>query len=452
MHHARRSGGPLRPLLVFGVALIIPAAGRAAEPGPISEQLRAEWKLDKFYQKRVDAGGVLVVGSARVTDHALAEAAWIVGRMLDGREDLVKAMTANRVRVAVMAATEYTTDLPEHGRMKPKLFWDRRARGLGATLANPVVSCGEENLLGYPGDPYPKENIFVHEFAHAIHGTGLSTTDPTFDKRLRAAHEAAVERGLWKNTYAATNHHEYWAEGVQSWFDDNAPPDALHNDVRTRAKLKEYDPALAKLCREVFGDKEWRYTRPAERKPEDLKHLAGYDPKKLPRFSWREAPLGDKPRATVQTALGDFDVELDAKAAPEATALLHKGALAGGSHRGRYHSGVRDAERPATGAVSARANPVWWERSAKGLKLDEIPAAKAKPADGTVALVRTGAAAGELVIFVGAPPEAAGDVVPFGRVVKGAEVVRKLLAATTAEEAGEKARPGVDIRRVIRTE
>src|SRR5262249_59583033 len=131
------------------------------------------------------------------------------------------------------------------------------------------------------------------------HGTGLSTTDPTFDRRLRAAYQAAMDRGLWKNTYAATNHSEYWAEGVQSWFDDNAPPDALHNDVRTRAKLKEYDPALAKLCEEVFGDKPWRYLRPAERKPQDRAHLTGYDPDKLPRFKWREAPLLDKPKVTI---------------------------------------------------------------------------------------------------------------------------------------------------------
>ncbi|MFO0799841.1 MAG: hypothetical protein U0804_20410 [Gemmataceae bacterium] len=198
--------------LVFAVLVVGPAACGAE---PIPDALRAELKLAPFYQRYADAGGLPVVGSAEVSDHALAEAAWIVGRMLGERPDLVKAMRANRVRVAVMAATEYTTDLPEHANMKPKLYWDRRARGLGATRSNPVVSCGEENLLGYRGDPYPAENIFVHEFAHAIHGTGLSTTDPTFDRRLRAAYQAARDRGLWKNTYAATNAGEYWAEGVQ---------------------------------------------------------------------------------------------------------------------------------------------------------------------------------------------------------------------------------------------
>jgi cyclophilin family peptidyl-prolyl cis-trans isomerase len=443
-----RAGAPVL-LFALGLSLLAPVSGRGAEPGPIPDRLREDWKLDRFYQKQVDAGGVPVVGSAKVSDNALAEAAWIVGRMLDSRKDILKAMRDNRVRVVVMAATEYTTDVPEHSDLKPKLFWDRRARGLGATLSNPAVSCGEENLLGFPGDPYPKENIFVHEFAHAIHGTGLSTTDPTFDKRLKAAYEAAIDRKLWTNTYAATNHHEYWAEGVQSWFDDNAPPDALHNDIRTRAKLKEYDPALAKLCQEVFGDGEWRYKRPAERKPDDRKHLSGYDPKTLPRFGWREAPLGDKPRATIQTALGDFDVELDPKAAPEAASVFLKIALEGGYHSGRFQAAVRDPKNPASGSVSGTTSPAWVDYAAKRVKLAAVPATEARPADGTIALVRTGDAAGGFVLFVGPPPESVGDVVPFGRVVKGADVVKKLLAETGN---GEKVESTVDIRRVIRTE
>ena len=123
--------------------------------------------------------------------------------------------------------------------------------------------------MNFRRDPYPDENIFLHEFAHAIHSTGLNKIDPSFDERLKTAFSAAKDRGLWKNTYAATNRHEYWAEGVQSWFDDNAPPDALHNDVRTRDKLKDYDPGLSALCKEVFGDRPWRYLKPRDRSSKD---------------------------------------------------------------------------------------------------------------------------------------------------------------------------------------
>ena len=46
-------------------------------------------------------------------------------------------------------------------------------------------------------------------------------------------------------TNAAVNHHEYFAEGVQSWFDNNRVNDHDHNHVNTRALLLEYDPGLA---------------------------------------------------------------------------------------------------------------------------------------------------------------------------------------------------------------
>ena len=147
-----------------------------------------------------------------------------------------------------------------------------------------AVSCGEENLLGYPGDPYSTENILIHEFAHGIQSMGLRTADPTFNGRLRKTFDKAIAAGLWKGSYAATNMGEYWAEGVQSWFDTNRQNDSSHNHVNTREELKEYDPGLAKLVEEVFGDTPWRYQRPRDRG--EAGHLAGYDRSKAPRFVW----------------------------------------------------------------------------------------------------------------------------------------------------------------------
>ena len=148
------------------------------------------------------------------------------------------------------------------------------------------MSCGEENLLGYPGDPYHQENILIHEFAHAIHQMALVYLDKTFDQRLRTAYRAAIKKGLWKGKYAATNKNEYWAEGVQSWFDTNRPPDHDHNHVDTRKELKAYDPGLARLVAEVFGDKPWKYVRPAARPAAERAHLEGFDPKQAPQFRW----------------------------------------------------------------------------------------------------------------------------------------------------------------------
>ena len=130
----------------------------------------------------------------------------------------------------------------------------------------------------------------------------MSIADPTFDKRLEAAYQSAMSRVLWKEHLRGHQSQEYWAEGVQSWFDDNRQNDAQHNHVHTRAKLREYDPALAALCLEVLGDKPWRYLRPGRRIAADRSHLTGWDPAHLPKFLWRRcAPIPDKPRVTIDT-------------------------------------------------------------------------------------------------------------------------------------------------------
>ena len=254
----------------------------------------AELKLDAFYTKYVSAEGYPIVASERVNDYALKEAAYLVNLMLANRPDVRKAMIKSGSRMVVMAHDEYTSDVPEHigwtarriaahPDLKPKDYWDARARGLGGSETDPVCTVAEENLLAYAGDPYAKDSILIHEFAHNIHLRGLLHVDETFDKRLRHAYKAAMAEGLWKGKYASVNSREYFAEGVQSWFDNNRPPDHDHNHVDTRKELIEYDPRLAALCREVFGDTKLVYTKPTTRL---VGHLAGYDPSKAPEFRW----------------------------------------------------------------------------------------------------------------------------------------------------------------------
>ena len=86
-----------------------------------------------------------------------------------------------------------------------------------------------------------------------------------------------------KQCYAGNNSAEYWAEGVQDWFDTNRTMDHDHNQLHTRAQLKTYDPPLAALCAEVFGDTPWRFVSPRLRAGQG--HLAGYDPASAPKVA-----------------------------------------------------------------------------------------------------------------------------------------------------------------------
>lgn len=250
--------------------------------------------LPAFYTQQASAGGFPVVASARVNPYALKEAVYIIDMMLSKRPDVRAAMVKSGARLSILAHNEFTCDQPEwawladepvegHEGIPTRDFRDARARGMGGSLTDPYCSCAEENLLACEGDPYSTENILIHELAHNIHLRGMSNVDATFDPRVKACYDTAMKAGLWKGKYASVNHHEYFAEGVQSWFDNNRENDHDHNHVNTRAELLDYDPGLAALCREVFGDTVLKYTKPQTRL---TGHLEGYDPKQAPKFVW----------------------------------------------------------------------------------------------------------------------------------------------------------------------
>ncbi len=243
-----------------------PAAKPAAKDEPkvteVPEEVIKKFKLDTtFYKKHLDYKGFSILSSAKVSDAGLLEARYLIDQLLGDREDILKAMIKRGCHFMVMAPTEMTTDVPEQRHMKddPKTDWDKRARGLGGRLS----SCGEENLLNLRGDRYNQENILIHEFNHAVHQQGLRDVDPTFDRRLREAYQAAMDKGLWKGTYVATNPAEYWAEGCQAYFDCMRPGFGAN----TREKLQKYDEGLFKLVDDVYKRSKFRYVRYDNRKP-----------------------------------------------------------------------------------------------------------------------------------------------------------------------------------------
>jgi len=246
----------VRVLLLVVIFLALPGCRPASTPA---------LGLDPFYKKHLDAGGLPIVSSEKVPDAALLEAQAIVVRMTSKRADVLEAMIARKTRVAIMAKTEVTTDIPEHQDLNiafPQTDWNRLCRGVGATLVRPACSGTEENLLQLDDDRYHGESILIHEFGHTMLVMGLDGIEPTFRADLWAAYAGAMARGLFTNTYAATNADEYWAEGVQDWFDANLtakPANGIHNEIGTRAALKTYDPALARLLERVFGNDEWRW-------------------------------------------------------------------------------------------------------------------------------------------------------------------------------------------------
>ena len=211
----------------------------------------------QFYQKYVDVQGLPVVAAAEVADEALHRTYEIVSHMLAGRPDVLETMVKNGMYLIIIGKEQVYTDMPEYRHHPNPAYVNERVRGTGGR----PTSFGEENLLSQPIDRYDDESIAVHEFCHTI-DSALEAMDSGWPERLRRAYRAALDKGLWKLTYAASNEAEFWAELSQSYFDCNRVNNWNHGPIGTREQLKAYDPESYELIRSTFNlgaDQEWRY-------------------------------------------------------------------------------------------------------------------------------------------------------------------------------------------------
>ncbi|XP_063429761.1 uncharacterized protein LOC134712290 isoform X1 [Mytilus trossulus] len=209
--------------------------------------------LSNFYQKYTEAYGIPILASRNVPDDALKRACYITRFVFADNYAVRNSFYKRSGRTAVIGQREGTTNIPEHSFLPA--WWNQRARGLGATDYAPVSTGGEENLLCYQNDRYRSEDIYLHEFSHGVHNLGAKYAISGWNQRLISQYANAKRRGLWARTYSMSTVEEYFAEGVQSFFNVNDysnPPNGIHGTIDTRDKLRTYDPVLYGLIVEVF--------------------------------------------------------------------------------------------------------------------------------------------------------------------------------------------------------
>ena len=256
-----------------------------------------------FYKKHLDVRGLSVAAAGAVDDEALLRTREIVTRMLAGRPDVLELMAKVGTRLVIIGKDQVYTDMPEYRNSRNPAYLNERVRGTGGLG---VTSFGEENLLNLATDRYDDESIAVHEFCHTI-DAALGRLDPTWRGRLGQTYRSAMDKGLWKNTYAASNQAEYWAEIAQNYFDCNRVNNWNHGPIGTREQLRQYDPDGYELVRTTFNLKptdDWRYT-PVRRQPSVIPPPAKYkfDPYYTKLTLAREFPVLGSDRVSDEALL-----------------------------------------------------------------------------------------------------------------------------------------------------
>ncbi|MFD4636405.1 hypothetical protein ACFWN2_03755 [Lentzea sp. NPDC058436] len=238
----------------------VPAVAASVQQ-PVPRAVVDRYRLDtrwyaKYVQGPTDVNtgqSIAVLGSASVADATLLKAALQLETMVRTYPYYpVPELDRRNVRVVVTARGEKMSSIPEvraiYGTSLDERYW----AGMGATDSLPLSVGTEANLVDNQGG----ENCYLHEFGHSVADMALRHIDPNFTRDLQTAYNRARSAGLWNNTYAASNTSEYWAEGVQSYFNANREGprngDGVHNNVNTRAELANYDQPLHALLERVY--------------------------------------------------------------------------------------------------------------------------------------------------------------------------------------------------------
>jgi hypothetical protein len=216
------------------------------------------------FKIRNHAKGIPMCAYDCVSEAAVAAAAHTLDCMLsDVQPAVLDRLITLGAAVGIIARHHGTTDTPQHAHLKGQRSsdgrdFDKETRGLGGSLACPMTTVGEENLLMDGTDTrYPHESILVHEWAHCVMGLGLHGRPEL--RAIKAAYAAAIKEGLHDpESYLASNADEYWAEATQAWFEATVRTDATAG-MTTRAAVKTRDPRLAAVLEAVWGDGEWRF-------------------------------------------------------------------------------------------------------------------------------------------------------------------------------------------------
>jgi hypothetical protein len=256
-------------------------------PHPLVIAPPERFKIDPYYTKFTWAREFPVIGRS-ASDRALLKANDTIRKMFAYRHDILKALIADGVKLAVLGREEKLADLPGFAAMQAIPAFDPGLRMLEYHPSVKLLVAAEENVLGNPARPGSGDCQIIRLLAAAFyHVTGSRPVEPnwlqrgratqqyelrvtrldeTFGAKVKELHASALAAGKWKGTAAMHGPADYVAEGVLAFFDaggEKHPPHDAVQPVIKREQLAAYDPALFSLVRETMaydGHVDWRFT------------------------------------------------------------------------------------------------------------------------------------------------------------------------------------------------
>ena len=218
--------------------------------------------MQRYYTKYIDADGIAILGSAYVRDQYFYAARELVLEMTSKRPELRKLLAiTDKPRENLTGATFVPTPYfrmvlynPDQGGAAIPERFPRPPPGVGWCGTITCVATASARVVLTEDSPNVGEvrihiaNVFIHEFAHALH-YAIRLIDPTIDTRLQAAYAEALENDM----AFGVGYFENFAVTAQEWFLDLSLSNAFSK--RKYAEFQKWAPRMHALMEEFFDFK-----------------------------------------------------------------------------------------------------------------------------------------------------------------------------------------------------
>lgn len=266
----------------------------------VDQQVKYRLKYAPYYTKQLKTKtGITVRAGDKVADSSMELAGKIIDLMLVNIPDVAAKLIESKADLGIYGLQENAYDIPEH-RMG-YLLATRPVEGFGGILENPISTVAEANVIrlrsGRYATRYPHEMILVHEFGHAIHLIGIdSLEDRSLSERVKVCYTHAKKNGLWHDTYAISNHEEYFATMSTIWFNVmqegvDGKWDGIRGPVNTREELQEYDIEGYQLMKSIYSGEQmpapWNHNTDFYDCNGNSRQETGSYNRKLDKFEWQ---------------------------------------------------------------------------------------------------------------------------------------------------------------------
>ncbi len=210
------------------------------------EKIFNHYKLIHSYRK------LLILSSSKANLKSHIQIAKGIEGMIGHRQNIIDRLVSKNAIFGIVAPGENQFNLHHMQVYKKFMTVDGRSIknlcGVGAGPYSPMTTVCETNLLKHPSDPYlGKDDIFLHEFAHAILNLGLLEHQ---QETWRKIYDIAIQRNLFRKgikpqltSYEMTNEYELFAVLSMVWFNAyNKDNPTYSKNLSDKEGLKHYFP------------------------------------------------------------------------------------------------------------------------------------------------------------------------------------------------------------------